>query len=202
MVNVEEWLSQKISQKMAAMENAAFIAGDGDLKPKGILAYETVDKANWEWGKLEETKTGVDGNLDPDVAVETLLVLFHSLKTPYLPGASWLMSRTAQVTLRTLKDPGSHQYLWQPPLGGMSNPTLLGYPIVVCDDMPSLTPDTASKSIIFGNFKEAYQIVDRTGTRVLRDPYSAKPYVEFYVTRRVGGAVLNFEALKVLNFTA
>lgn len=202
MVNVEEWLSQKISQKMAAMENTAFIAGDGELKPKGILAYETVGKANWEWGKLEQIKTGVDGNFDPNTAVETLLVLFHALKTPYLPGASWLMSRTAQVALRTLKDPGSHHYLWQPPLGGMPNPTLLGYPVVVCDDMPSLTTDTASKSIIFGNFKEAYQIVDRTGTRVLRDPYSSKPYVEFYVTRRVGGAVLNFEALKVLNFAA
>jgi HK97 family phage major capsid protein len=84
----------------------------------------------------------------------------------------------------------------------MPHPTLLGYPVLVCDDMPSLTTGIASKSILFGNFKEAYQIVDRMGTRVLRDPYSAKPYVEFYTTRRVGGAVLNFEALKVLNFAA
>lgn len=202
MVNVEEWLAQKISQKMAAMENTAFISGDGRIMPKGILSYETVGKDAWVWGKLEELKTGADGTFAEDLAIDSLLVFFHSLKTPYLPGASWLMSRTAQLALRQLKDPGSHQYLWQPPLGGMSNPTLLGYPVVVCDDMPSLTVGTASKSIIFGNFKEAYQIVDRMGTRVLRDPYSAKPYVEFYTTRRVGGAVLNFEALKVLNFAA
>lgn len=202
MVNVEEWLAQKISQKMAAMENTAFISGDGKISPRGILSYETAGKGSWKWGKLEEIRTGVDGNFKQGFDIEALLVLFHTLKTPYLPGASWLMSRTAQVALRQLKDPGSHQYLWQPPLAGMTNPTLLGYPVIVCDDMPSLTVGTASKSVIFGNFKEGYQIVDRTGTRVLRDPYSAKPYVEFYTTRRVGGDVLNFEALKVLNFSA
>lgn len=200
MVNVEEWLAQKISQKMAAMENTAFIQGDGKISPRGILSYDTVEKEAWEWGKLEEVKTGAKGSFKDKWEVDSLLVLFHALKTPYLPGASWLMSRTAQMALRRLQDPGSHQYLWQPPLGGMSNPTLLGYPVFVCDDMPSLTPGTASKSILFGNFKEAYQIVDRMGTRVLRDPYSAKPYIEFYTTRRVGGAMLNFEALKVLNF--
>jgi HK97 family phage major capsid protein len=202
MVNVEEWLSQKISQKMAAMENTAFISGEGKINPRGILSYETVDKKAWTWGKIEEIKTGKEGCFLKDQEVDTLLILFHTLKTPYLPGASWLMSRTAQMHLRKLKDPGSHLYLWQPPLAGMTNPTLLGYPVVVCDDMPSLIPEIASKSIIFGNFKEGYQIVDRTGTRVLRDPYSAKPYVEFYTTRRVGGDVLNFEALKVLNFSS
>ncbi len=201
-LNVEDWLSHKIAQKMAAMENTAFISGDGKNKPKGILFYETAAKDKWEWGKLEEVKTGADGSFKDQYEIETLLILFHCLKTPYLSGASWLMSRTAQIGLRKLKDPGSHQYLWQPPLGGMSNPTLLGHPVVISDDMPSLTPGTASKSIIFGNFKEGYQIVDRTGMRVLRDPYSAKPYVEFYATRRVGGDVLNFEALKILNFAA
>lgn len=200
MVNVEEWLAQKISQKMGTMENTAFIHGDGKISPRGILSYETVGKSTWVWGKLEEVRTGAKGNFKQNWEVDALLVLFHALKTPYLPGASWLMSRTAQVALRKLQDPASHQYLWQPPLGGTPNATLLGYPVVICDDMPSLVPNTASKSIIFGNFKEAYQIVDRTGTRILRDPYSAKPYVEFYTTRRVGGDMLNFEALKVLNF--
>ena len=201
-LNVEEWLSQKIAHKMALMENQSFILGDGDNKPKGFLAYETVDKAQWEWGKLEELRSGVDGDFGKDNAAETLLILFHSLKTAYLSGASWLMSRSAQSRLRQLKDPGNHHYLWQPPLGGVSTPTLLGYPVVVSDDMPSLTAGTGSKSIVFGNFKEGYQIVDRQGIHVLRDPYSAKPYVEFYTTRRVGGDVLNFEALKILNFAA
>ncbi|HUX80098.1 MAG TPA: phage major capsid protein [Alphaproteobacteria bacterium] len=201
-LNVEDWLSQKIAQKMASMENEAFILGDGDNKPKGILDYETASKEDWDWGKLEEVKTGIDGSFDEGKSVDNLLDIFHALKPPYLPGACWLMSRMTQGTLRTLKDPDNHQYLWQPPLVGMPTPTLLGFPLVVCDDIPNLVPDTPSKSIIFGNFKEGYQIVDRTGIRVLRDPYSAKPYVEFYTTRRVGGDVLNFEALKVLNFAA
>jgi HK97 family phage major capsid protein len=201
-VNVEEWLAQKIAQKMAAMENTAFIVGDGEHKPRGILSYETVAKNAWAWGRLEEIKTGVNGNFGEGRGADNILDLFHALKAPYLAGASWLMSRTAQIALRKLKDPGSHHYLWQPPLAGMPTPMLLGYPVVISDDMPPLTAGTAAKSIIFGNFKEGYQIVDRTGMRVLRDPYSEKPYVEFYTTRRVGGDVLNFEALKVLNFAA
>ena len=201
-LNVEDWLSQKIAQKMAAMENTAFILGNGSNKPKGILAYETVSKTAWEWGKLEEIKTGVDGNFTEGKATNNILDLFHSLKPPYLPGASWLMSRMTQGALRLLKDPENNQYLWQPPFAGMPSPTLIGYPVIVCDDVPNLLPETASKSIVFGNFKEGYQIVDRTGIRVLRDPYTSKPYVEFYTTRRVGGDVLNFEAIKVLNFAA
>ena len=202
MVNVEEWLSQKIVQKMAAMENTAFILGDGNNKPKGFLSYQTVPKVDWTWGKLEELKTGVDGNFEEGKGADNILDLFHALKPPYLPGASWIMSRVTQGALRKLRDPDNHQYLWQPPLIGLPTPTLLGYPLILCDDMPNLVPKTASKSIVFGNFKEAYQIVDRAGMRVLRDPYSAKPYVEFYTTRRLGGDVLNFEALKVLNFAA
>lgn len=201
-LNVEDWLSEKIAQKMAFMENSAFLLGDGDNKPTGILNYETVQKNQWEWGKLEEIKTGVNGNFPERKGADTLLEIFHSLKTPYLAGASWVMSRITQGSLRMLKDPNNHQYIWQPPLAGLQTPTLLGYPILVCDDMPNLVTQTPSKSIVFGNFKEGYQIVDRTGIRVLRDPYSSKPYVEFYTTRRVGGDVLNFEALKVLNFAA
>jgi HK97 family phage major capsid protein len=148
-LNVEEWLSQKISQKMATMENTAFLRGDGNNKPKGILDYETTSKEHWAWGRLEEIKTGVNGAFHEGHAAETLLILFYSLKPSYLPGASWLMSRHTQGALRTLKDPDNHQYLWQPPLAGMSTPTLLGYPVIICDDMPSLARDTASKSILF-----------------------------------------------------
>lgn len=199
-VNVEDWLAQKIAQKMATMENEAFLQGDGDNKPKGILSYETCSLRDWEWGKLEETPSGEDGGFPDEGAANVLLDLFHSLKAPYLTGASWIMSRATQGILRTLRDPDNHQYLWQPPLAGVPTPTLLGYPIHLCDDMPSLVAGVPSKSILFGNFQEGYQIVDRTGMRVLRDPYSSKPYVEFYTTRRVGGDVLNFEAIKVLNF--
>jgi HK97 family phage major capsid protein len=201
MVNVEEWLAEKVAQKMGSMENRAFVSGDGQNKPKGILAYETRLKAAWEWGKLEEVRTGVKGDLVGDIGAISLQDIFFSLKPQYLSGASWLMSQSAQALLRRLKDVDSGRYLWEPPLAGVSNPTLLGYPIVVSDAMPSLVTGAASKSVLFGNFKEGYQIVDRSGLHVLRDPYSAKPYVEFYATRRVGGDVLNFEALKVLNFS-
>lgn len=201
-INVEEWICQKIAQKMTTMENEAFLHGDGTSQPQGILSYETDEGNNVEWGELEELKTGADGAFQEGAAVESLICTFHSLKTQYLQGACWLMPRSAQARIRSLKDPNTGLYLWQPALSEGSCSTLLGHPVHLCDAMPSLDPGTASKSILFGNFKEGYQIVDRQSTRVLRDPYSAKPFVEFYTTRRVGGAVVNFEALKVLNFAA
>jgi HK97 family phage major capsid protein len=201
LLNVEEWLSQKVSQKMAFMENSAFISGNGTNKPKGILSYETVGKNIWEWGKLEEIKTGATGGFMGGKGSETLQDVFFALKPQYLVNASWLMSRSAQAVIRKLKDTENGRYLWEPPLAGISTPTLLGYPVAISDDMPALVAGENSKAIVFGNFREGYQIVDRTGIRVLRDPYSAKPYVEFYVTRRLGGDVLNFEALKVVNFS-
>lgn len=201
LLNVEDWLSQKIAQKMAAMENTAFISGDGVNKPKGILSYETDSGDDWQWGHLEEIRTGVKGDFTEDLGAINLQDTFFSLKPQYLPGSSWLMSRSAQASIRKLKDADSGRYLWEPPLSGSLTPTLLGYPVVISDDMPALIEGEVSKAIVFGNFKEGYQIIDRTGIRVLRDPYSAKPYVEFYTTRRVGGDVVNFEALKVLNFS-
>lgn len=110
------------------------------------------------------------------------------------------MSRSAFAAVRMLKDTQGH-YLWQPSLTAGVPSTLLGYPVEISEDLPVFSPGIASKSIFFGNFKEGYQIVDRTGIKILRDPYSAKPYVEFYTTKRVGGDVVNFEALKVINFS-
>lgn len=201
LLNVEDWLSQKIAQKMASMENMAFISGDGVNKPKGILSYATAIGHDWQWGHLEEIRTGVKGDFTENMGVLNLQDTFFSLKPQYLPGSSWLMSRSAQASIRKLKDAESGRYLWEPPLSGSLTSTLLGYPVVISDDMPPLIKGTTSKAIVFGNFKEGYQIVDRTGIRVLRDPYSAKPYVEFYTTRRVGGDVVNFEALKIVNFS-
>lgn len=201
-INVEEWICQKIAQKMAAMENEAFLLGDGNNKPKGILAHDLQDGSNWSWGNLEEIRTGSDGDFAKSMGVETLILTYHSLKPQYLHDACWLMSRTAQSTIRRLRDPHTNQYIWQPALTEGAVATLLGHPVHTCDTIPPLVSDTASPSILFGNFKEGYQIVDRQSTRVLRDPYSAKPFVEFYTTRRVGGDVVNFEAIKVVNFAA
>lgn len=200
-INIEEWLAEKIASKMASIENTSFISGDGTGKPKGFLAYESVGANAWEWGKLEEIKTGKKGEFKDTKPEEDLIDLFHALKPAYLSQATWLMSRSAQSMVRKLKDPNNNHYLWQPALSLEIRPTLMGHPVHIMDDMPSLVKGTASKSLVFGNFAQGYQIVDRQGAYTLRDPYSAKPYVEFYTVRRVGGDVVNFEALKVMNFS-
>jgi HK97 family phage major capsid protein len=196
-INVENWLAEKISEKMLSLENAAFINGDGEGKPMGILSYGLVSVGKGEWGKFEQVKTkAAYGIEDADV----LLDIVHSLKSAYLDGASWLCSRSALASIRRLKDK-TGAYLWQPAMALQSPGTLLGYPVYTCDDLPALEENKATNSVLFGNFSSTYQIVDRSGIHILRDPFSSKPYVEFYTTKRVGGDVINFEALKVLSFT-
>jgi HK97 family phage major capsid protein len=126
--------------------------------------------------------------------------MINSMKPELLNGCVWLMSRSAHGEIRKLKDSNGN-YLWQAGLEHDARPRLLGYPVELSDEMPGLVKDEATSSVIFGNFKEGYQVVDRAGIRVLRDPFSVKPYVEFYTTCRVGGDVVNHEAFKVLNFT-
>lgn len=198
-INVETWLVDKVSTQMAHTENDSFINGDGVGKPKGFLTYPSAPTASWEWGKLEEFSTltdGAFGELGADVLIDTL----HAMKPQYLDQAAWIMSRSTLAAVRKVRS--GDEYLFQPSFADKGPGTLLGYPVVVCDDMPALVAGKPSKSIVFANLKEAYQIVDREGIHVLRDPYSAKPYVEFYTTRRVGGDVVNFEAIKIVKFAA
>lgn len=200
-VNVEEWLVQKVSEQMALRESHAFIHGDGDNKPKGLLAYDLVDAGDYAWGNIEKIRTGAQGAFAEAHGGDALIDVLHRVPTHYLKGAVWLMSPSALAAVRKLKDESTGQYLWQPGFG-TTPANLLGYPVVICDAMPALIPGRASPSIFFGNFKEAYQIVDRADMHVMRDPYSAKPHVEFYVTRRVGADVINFDAIKALSFEA
>ena len=188
-INIESWLAQRIAEKMARMENQAFLFGDGAAKPKGILTYPMVEVGAGEWGKFEAIKT----KLDAEEGADQLIDAFYSLKADYLAGSCWLMSPKMAAKIRKLQEK-SGAYLWQNSFSAATPNTLLGYPVHLCDEL-----DQAEGSqIIFGNFKAAYQIVDRTSMSVLRDPYSAKPYVEFYATKRVGGDVVNFEALKII----
>lgn len=198
-VNVEEWLSNRISTKMAQVENKAFLDGNGENKPKGFLAYETVVREGVEWGKIEHLITGKKGAFAEENPEDILVEVIHAMKAEYQKGAVWLMSPSAHAAARKLKDKNG-LYLLHPGLGTEPISTLLGYKVVIVDDMPSLTAETASNSIVFANMKEGYQIVDHTGTRILRDPFTAKPYVEFYTTKRVGGDVMNFDAFKVIKF--
>ncbi|MBI1954102.1 MAG: phage major capsid protein [Proteobacteria bacterium] len=197
-INVEEWISQKIAHQIAMLENQAFIKGEGESKPKGFLSYPTTPLGSPVWGKIETVKTGKNGDIPHS---DILLDVFHSLEPQYLQGAVWLMSRSALSCIRKLKDKITGAYLFQPSVFSDQLSTLLGHPVYLCDDIPALISSKASQSVAFGNFKEAYQIVDRSDITLLRDPYSSKPYVEFYATKRVGGDVINFNALKLINFS-
>jgi len=198
-VDLEQWLAGEIQTVFAEQEGAAFVTGDGVAKPRGFLSYDRVADASYSWGKIGTVATGSDGAFPTEDPGDVLIDLEHSLKQAYRPGARFLMNRKTQAIVRKLKD-GDGTYLWQPNYAADRPATLLGYPVSEVEDMPDI--DTGSPSIAFGNFQRGYLIVDRVGLRILRDPFSAKPFVLFYTTKRVGGGVQNFEAIKLLTFSA
>ena len=154
------------------------------------LPAQAADKV-----KIGYVTTGADGGFGT-TPVDKLLDLIYTPKTQYRQNARFVMNRKTLSAVRKLKDADGN-YVWDPgDATGAS--TLLGYPITEIEDMPDVATDAAA--IAFGDFARGYLIVDRAGVRVLRDPYSAKPYVLFYVTKRVGGGVQNFDAIKALKF--
>ena len=191
-VNVEEWLSGKIAAKMSTTENIAFINGDGVDKPRGLLTYPA---GSTNPGEIEQVNSGSAGALTAD----GLRSLFYALKTPYIRNARWIMGRSTIESISKLKD-GGGEYLWSPGLKEGEPQMLLGHPIDRMEDMPSVAANALP--VAFGDWKQAYTIVDRAGVRVLRDPYSSKPFVLFYTTKRVGGDVTNFEAVVIQRVSA
>ena len=192
-LNVESWLSGKVSEKFARDEATAFISGNGVLKPKGILNYGS----GTTFGLIQRGETAANNALDGNdfIGVQSLL------KEAYQGNASWLINRLFVGLIRKLKDTTSGQYIWQPGLTAGQPNQLLGKPVYFATDLlASITANT--DALIYGDIKAGYQIVDRIGIRVLRDPFTAKPYVGFYTTKRVGGGVKNFEAIKVLKIKA
>jgi len=196
-VNIDEWLAEEVRIAFAQQEGTAFVTGNGTNKPKGFLAYTTVANASWEWGKLGHILTGTDAAFPASNPADKLIDLIYALKAGYRANAHFVMNRSTQSVIRKMKD-GDDNYLWQPSGAPGEAPTLMGYPIAESEDMPDMAAD--SLSVAFGDFRRGYLIVDRVGIRVLRDPYSAKPYVLFYTTKRVGGGVADFEAIKLLKF--
>ncbi|HLD95058.1 MAG TPA: phage major capsid protein [Alphaproteobacteria bacterium] len=196
-IDVEEYLLEKISEQMAFKETQSFISGDGQGKPKGFLSYDKVNVGEGKFGVLETIKTGKNGEIS---SVDCLFDMFQSLKQEYLPDAVWFMSRSALTEIRKLCDSRGLS-LWQPSLSLNHPSTLLGHSVIMCDHVPGVLKEKYSTPVVFSNFKKAYQIVDRSEVQVLRDPYSCKPFVEFYATKRVGGDVFNFDAMKVLSFS-
>lgn len=198
-VNIDEWLAEEVRIAFAEQEGTAFVSGDGVNKPKGFLTYPTVANASWTWGNIGTLATGTAGAFPASDAGDVLIDLVYAVKAGYRANAHFVMNRATQAQVRKLKD-GDGTYLWQPSAEPGQAPTLMGFPVAESEDMPDIGAD--SLSIAFGDFRRGYLIVDRVGIRVLRDPYSAKPYVLFYTTKRVGGGVQDFDAIKLLKFGA
>ncbi len=196
-VNIDEWLVSEIETAFAEQESKAFVAGSGANQPKGILSYPTAAHSAWGWGKLGTSVTGVSGAFPASNPADILIDLIYSLKASYRQNGTFLLNRKTQSAVRKLKDTDGH-YVWQPPATVDQAASLFSFPVVESEDMPDIGAD--SLSIAFGDFRRGYLIVDRAGVRVLRDPYSAKPYVLFYTTKRVGGGVQDFDAIKLLKF--
>ena len=196
-VNIDQWVADEVKLTFAQQEGTAFVVGDGTTKPKGFLSYTNVPQASWTWGNIGYVATGVAGALPATTPSDKLFDLIYTLKAQYRPNARFAMNRATQSVIRKLKDT-TNNYLWQPAVQPGGNPALMGFPILESEDVPAIA--TASMSIAFGDFGAGYLIVDRVGMRILRDPFSAKPYVLFYTTKRVGGGVQDFDAIKLLKF--
>jgi len=195
--NVEEWLAGKIADKFSRMENQAFFSGDGTGKPTGFLTYAAGTPSSSSWNVIEQMNTGAAGAFAASNPGDVLVDLVFSLKANYRENAVFMMKRSTLAEVRKLKDADGN-YLWTPDFQENQGGTLLGFKALEAEDMPAVAAD--SLSIAFGDFNAGYQIVDRQGVRILRDSFTTKPYVKFYTTKRVGGDVVNFDAIKLLKF--
>jgi HK97 family phage major capsid protein len=198
-VNIDEWIADEVRSAFAEQEGKAFVTGNGVNKPKGFLDYAKVDNAAWSWGNVGTIATGVSGAFPATNAGDKLIDLVYAVKSGYRANGTFVMNRSTQSAVRKMKD-GDGTYLWQPAAKPGDAPSLMGYAIAEAEDMPDIAAD--SHALAFGDFRRGYLIVDRVGIRVLRDPYSSKPYVLFYTTKRVGGGIQDFDAIKLLKFGA
>jgi len=209
-VNVEAWLSRKIADILSRDENTAFVSGAGVVKPRGFLDYKdaavTTADTSRAWGVLQYVPSGLSGasgampllsgstiGHNPDA----LISLIAALKPAYRGNAKFFMNRQTEAAFRKMKDADGN-YLVDKVTNAATGFTLLGFPIVTMEDMPDLAAN--SFSLAFGDMAASYQIVDGRGLRVLRDPFTEKPYVKFYTTKWTGGDVVNFDSLKLMKF--
>lgn len=199
-IDVETWLADKVADKLSRLAATGFVTGAGVSSPRGFASYTTAATADSSraWGAPEHVATGTSGGWGtaPNGS-DKLIDLVSKLNPVYLPNARWAMNRTTMASARTLK--ANSQYIWLPAMTERPESTLLGYPISLLEDMATYSTGDAL-AVAFGDFKAGYQIVKRFGIRVLRDPFTSKPYVLFYTTMRVGGDVVDFNALKFLKF--
>lgn len=195
--DIEAWLSARIAEKFARSEASSFIGGDGVDKPKGVLAHTLIDNENWAWDALGYVTTGSDGDFHSTAPADSLVDLVYALGARYRANATFVMNSKTAGVVRKIKD-ADGRFLWSDGLSAGEPARLLGYPVMVSEDMPDIAADSAS--VLFGDFEAGYTIAERPDIRILRDPFSAKPNVLFYASKRVGGDVTDFAAIKVLKF--
>ncbi|MFN5482205.1 MAG: phage major capsid protein [Brevundimonas sp.] len=199
LVDMDEWLASEVEDAFAAQETEAFVTGSGVNRPKGFLASDTVPDATAAGGQIGYLASGAAGAFPASHPVDRLIDLIYAPRAQYRPNGRFVMNRKTVSTVRKFKDADGN-YIWTPASRPGETASLLGYPVTEIETMPDIAAN--SLAIAFGDFRRGYLIVDRAGVRVLRDPYSAKPYVLFYTTKRVGGGVQNFDAIKVMRFSA
>jgi HK97 family phage major capsid protein len=198
--DVEAWLADEIATEFARAEGAAFVNGSGVNRPKGFLTapVSAASDASRPFGTLQYLPSGAAGDFAANPQ-ERLIDLVQSLRAPYRQGASFVMNAATVARIRKFKT-SDGAFIWQPGLVAGQPATLLGYPVVEAEDMPDIA--AGALAVAFGNFRLGYLIAERSETAILRDPYSNKPFVGFYATKRIGGCVVNGEAVKLLRMSA
>jgi HK97 family phage major capsid protein len=193
--DVEGWLAGKIAQRFQRAEAAAFVNGDGVDKPRGFLTAPKVANAGWVWGSLGYVPTGAAGDFAAINAADCIINLVYALGADYRANAVFVMNSKTAGAVRKMKD-ADGRFLWSDGLAAGEPARLMGYPVQVCEDMPDIAAN--AHAIAFGDFRAGYTIAERPDLRILRDPFSAKPHVLFYASKRVGGDVTDFAAIKLL----
>ena len=193
--DVEGWLATKIATRFIRAEAGAFINGDGVDKPKGILLPAKVANASWTWGNLGYIPTGAAADFSTTNASDCIVNLVYALGADYRSNATFLMNSKTAGAVRKMKD-ADGRFMWGDSLQAGEPARLMGYRVLVCEDMPDVGTNTYP--IAFGDFVSGYTIAERPDLRILRDPFSAKPHVLFYASKRVGGDVTDFAAIKLL----
>ncbi len=193
--DVEGWLAGKIATRFIRAEASAFINGDGVDKPKGILLPTKVANASWTWGSLGYIPSGAAADFATTNAVDCIVSLVYALGADYRANATFVMNSKTAGAVRKMKD-ADGRFLWSDGLAAAEPARLMGYPVLICEDMPDVAANAFP--IAFGDFRAGYTVAERPDLRILRDPFSAKPHVLFYANKRVGGDVTDFSAIKLL----
>lgn len=195
--DVEGWLAAKIATRFLRAESAAFVSGDGVDKPKGFLTAPKVANASWAWGSLGYVPSGAASDFSPTTPADCIINLVYALGAEYRANASFVMNSKTAGAVRKMKD-ADGRFLWSDGLAAGEPARLMGYPVLICEDMPDIA--AGAHAIAFGDFRAGYTIAERPDLRILRDPFSAKPHVLFYASKRVGGDVTDYAAIKLLRF--